>query len=122
MDIAIWIVSGALALLYLTAGFTKTFGPIDKLRLRMPYVETIGAKGIRFVGIVEMLGAIGLILPRLVDIAPWLAIAAAFGLALVQVVAIPLHAVRKEWKAIPVNVVLIAAPLFVAIGLLATQP
>ena len=118
MEIAIWIVSGLLALLYLSAGFTKTFSPIDKLTVRMPYVETIGAKGIRFVGIVEMLGAIGLILPRLVDIAPWLAIAAAFGLALVQVLAIPLHAVRKEWKAIPINVLLIAAPLFVAIGLL----
>ena len=117
MELAVWIVSGLLALLYLFAGFTKTFTPLEKLRGTMPWTESI-KNWTRVVGIVEILGAVGLILPRLLDIAPWLSVAAAVGLALVQVVAIPLHLRRREPKSVPFNVVLLLAALFVAIGLL----
>ena len=64
MEIAVWIVSGLLALLYLFAGFTKTFTPLEKLRGTMPWTESI-KNWTRVVGIVEILGAVGLILPRL---------------------------------------------------------
>jgi len=117
MEIAVWIVSGILALLYLFAGFTKTFTPLEKLRGTMPWVDSM-RNWTRLVGIVEILGAVGLILPRLLDIAPWLSVAAAFGLVLVQVLAIPLHIRRGEQKALPMNVVLLLAALFVGIGLL----
>jgi uncharacterized membrane protein len=117
MEIAVWIVSGILALMYLFAGFTKTFTPLEKLKGQMPWVEST-QKWTRLIGIVEILGAIGLILPRLLDIAPWLAIVSAFGLALVQLFAIPVHVRRKENKVIPMNVVLFAAALFVGIALL----
>jgi uncharacterized membrane protein len=117
MEIAVWIVSGLLALMYLFAGFTKTFTPLDKLRVQMGWVDSM-KNWTRLVGIVEILGAIGLILPRLLDIAPWLSVAAAFGLVIVQVLAIPLHLRRHEAKSLPFNIVLLLAALFVAIGLL----
>jgi len=117
MEIAIWIVSGLLALMYLFAGFTKTFTPLEKLRGQMAWVDSTKSFT-RVIGILEILGAVGLILPRLLDIAPWLSIVAAFGLALVQLLAIPLHVRRREAKALPINIVLLAAALFVAIGLL----
>ena len=117
MEIAVWIVSGLLALMYLFAGFTKTFTPLEKLRGQMAWVDSM-KNWTRLVGIVEILGAIGLILPRLLNIAPWLSVAAAFGLVIVQVLAILLHLRRNEAKALPFNIVLLLAALFVAIGLL----
>lgn len=117
MHIAVWIVSALLAVMYLIAGSFKTFRSLDALRPMMAWVETT-KKWTRVIGVVEILGALGLILPRLLDIAPWLSIAAAFGLALVQVLAIPVHLRMKDYTSLPMNVVLLAAALFVGIGLL----
>lgn len=65
----------------------------------------------------EPLGAIGLILPLVTGILPWLTLLAAIGLALIQALAIlTAHLPRKEYNIIPVNVVLLALAAFVVIG------
>lgn len=71
---------------------------------------------IRGIGVVEVLGAIGLIVPPLVHILPVLAPLAAVGLALVMVGAIVTHGRRKEYPNVAVNVVLLGLALFVAWG------
>jgi hypothetical protein len=72
---------------------------------------------IRFVGIAEILGAIGLVLPLLTGVMPWLTPLAALGLAIIQLLAIfTEHLPRKEYGVIPLNVVLLALSLFIVFG------
>lgn len=115
MTIAVWIVSGLLAALYLFAGFSKLTQKPDKLLTNFPYVETVGVRATRVIGAIEILGAIGLIVPVLTGILPVLTPLAAVGLALVQVGAIIVHLRRGEFKGLPMNVVLLLLAAFVAV-------
>ncbi|WP_396668260.1 DoxX family protein [Microbacterium sp. R86528] len=108
MLIAYWIVAGLLALVYLAAGATKLFQPKEKLAASMPWTEDFSAAGVKAIGAVELLGAVGLILPAITGIAPILAPLAAVGLVVVQIVAIIVHVRRGETKALPVNIILAA--------------
>jgi uncharacterized membrane protein len=117
MTIAVWIVSGILAALYLFAGFSKVTQPREKLLKNFPYVETVGVTQTRVIGVLEILGAIGLIVPALTGILPVLTTIAAIGLVLVQVGAIIVHVIRKEAsKSLPMNLGLLLAAAFVAVG------
>src|SRR3954454_10801574 len=116
MTIAVWIVSGLLAAMYLFAGANKSLLGVEKLNKQFPWSEAIGTPATRAVGVAEIIGAVGLILPPLTGIVPALAAWAAAGLALVQVAAIVLHVRRGEFKMLPMNVVLLALAVFVAVG------
>jgi hypothetical protein len=70
MNVAVWIVSGLLAAAYLFAGLNKATQPKTKLVGNLPWAEDFTPATIKFIGIVEVLGAIGLILPWLTGIAP----------------------------------------------------
>ena len=100
MSIALWIVQGLLALAFLLAGLMKSFSPLEKLKKNMAWVGDVPAGLVRFIGIVEILGALGLILPKLTNIVPQLTIAAAIGLVLVMLSAAVFHVRRKESSAI----------------------
>ena len=115
MIIALWIVGGLLAALYLFAGFTKALTPKPKLLTQMPYTEDFAAWQVTAIGVVEILGAIGLIVPKLTGIAPILTPVAALALAAVQVGAIIVHLRRKEYS-VGMNIALLVAALFVGIG------
>lgn len=121
MEIATWIVSGVLAALYLTAGTLKTTRPLERLQGAMPWVWDIGRTGVRLVGVAELLGALGLVLPKLLGVVDdragldgTLTGVAATGLALLQLGAIPVHVRRGEQAMVPMNVVLLVAAGFVA--------
>ena len=117
MNIALWIVQILLAGMYGMAGSMKTFQP-DKVRTnpQMTWAHDKQDGYIRFVG-VELLGALGLILPALTGILPWLTPLAAIGLALIQVLAIfTVHLPKKEFQVIPVNVVLLVLAIVAAYG------
>jgi len=116
MTIAVWIVSGIAAALYLMAGGRKVTMPEAKLPANFPFVEVTGVRVLRLIGALEVLGAIGLIVPVLTGIAPILTPIAGFGLALIMVLAIALHVRRKEYSALGVNAVLLVLPLFVAVA------
>ncbi len=118
MDIVVWITSGLLALAFLAAGATKALAPYEKLKGMMPWTADVGQPMTRFIGVAEALGGIGVVLPHLTGILPWLSIVAAFALALVQVLAIGFHVRRHEAKVLGGNVVLLLLALFVGIGLL----
>ena len=114
MTIALYIVGGLLALLYVAAGLTKTFTPKPKLLTKMPYTEDFTAWQVKAIGILEILGALGLVLPTVTGIFPVLAPIAALGLAVVQIVAIVVHVRRREF-ALVFNIVLLVAALFVGV-------
>jgi hypothetical protein len=118
VNVVLWIAAGLLAVLYLFAGGMKLATPREKLleNPNMGWVADFSEAAVKGIGAVEILGALGLILPRALDIAPVLTPLAATGLALVQVGAIVVHARRKETKALPMNVVLLVLAAFVAVG------
>ena len=120
MVIALWIVQGLLALAFLLAGFMKGFMPLEGLKKNMAWVGDVPAGLVRFLGLVEILGALGLILPKLTKIVPQLTIAAAIGLVLVMLSAAVFHAARKEYNNIGANILLLLLAAFIAVGYLAT--
>jgi uncharacterized membrane protein len=115
MSIAVWIVSGLLAAAYLAAGVMKSTQPKEKLAASLPWTGDFSPAAIKFIGITEFLGALGLVLPWLTGIAPVLTPIAATGLALIQALAIIVHVRRREPNALPINLVLLIAAAFVAI-------
>jgi uncharacterized membrane protein YphA (DoxX/SURF4 family) len=116
MNVALWIAAGLLAVAMVGSGAIKAIQPKDKLRAQMGWVDDWPGWAVKAIGVLEVLAGIGLILPPLVDIAPVLAPIAAAGVAVIMVGAIVVHARRKEYPGLPVNVILLALALFVAWG------
>ncbi|MEV6757065.1 DoxX family protein [Streptomyces sp. NPDC051214] len=96
MNIAYWIVAGLLALFYIYAGTLKVLRSRDQLRPMMAWVDRVPLPALRALGTVEILGAIGLVLPPLTGIAPWPATAAAIGFVLLQAGAIAVHLTGED--------------------------
>ena len=115
MNIALWIVAGVLALAFLAAGLMKVSQPKEKLATSMGWVDDFSPGTVKFIGTMEILGAIGLILPAATGIAPVLTPIAATGLAVTMILAAIVHGRRGEPQMIIVNAVLLVLALFVAI-------
>lgn len=96
MNILIWIVTALVAMAFLAAAAMKLSQPKEKLAAQMPWVNDVSASNIRIIGLLELLGGLGLVLPRLLNILPWLSVVAAIGLILDMIVAALLHIRRKE--------------------------
>jgi hypothetical protein len=107
MKVAYWIVAGLLALLYLYSGGIKAVRSKDQLRPMMAWVDSMPLRLVRVIGVLEVLGALGLILPPLTGIAEWLALAAAVGFVGIQIGGITLHVRRGETKVIGLNIALL---------------
>ena len=116
MNITLWVLQALLALVFLMAGFMKTFQPLDTLAKRMSWVSKVPAVLARLLGIAELLGAIGLILPSLTHILPWLTALAAVGLALIMIGATVFHASRREFSGTGVTIILLILAALVAYG------
>src|SRR5689334_20513139 len=84
VSIALWVMQVLLALAFLLAGVPKASQPIPTLAKRITWANDVPAPFVRFIGVAEILGALGLILPALTGILPWLTIAAAIGLVIVM--------------------------------------
>jgi len=116
MNIGLWVVQVLLGAMFLMAGAMKTAQPIEALVESLPWVTTVPAALVKFIGISEVLGGLGLLLPSLLRIKPSLTVMAAYGLILVMILAALFHGSRGEFSAIGMNVVLIAMAYFVAWG------
>ncbi|MGW4073053.1 DoxX family protein [Streptomyces asiaticus] len=108
MKVAYWIVAGPLALFYLYGGGVKVIRSRDELRPMMAWVDTTPMPAVRVIGVIEVLGAIGLILPPLTGIAPWLALAAAIGFVILQIGATRVH-LRRGDRQVALNITLFLA-------------
>lgn len=117
MNMALWIVTIVLAVSFLGSGLMKQFVPKDKLVTSgQGWAADFSQANIRLIGLVEIVGAIGLVLPAVTHIAPILVPMAAIGLILVMVGAAIVHARRREAPNVAVNVVLLALAAFVVWG------
>jgi hypothetical protein len=103
--------------MFAMAGFMKlTSAPADMIAMGLLWVETAPIALVRFIGIAEVLGAVGLILPAATRILPGLTTLAAMGLLAIQVLAFGLHTLRGEFEVLAMNLVLMAIAGFVIWG------
>jgi hypothetical protein len=113
--IAFWIVTGLTALLFLAAGSMKVIRPKAALaEMGMAWTADFHPGVIKAIGAAQVLGAVGMILPVLLDIVPILSPIAATCIALIMLGAVVVHVRRKE----PVVVALVLMLLAVASAIL----
>jgi uncharacterized membrane protein YphA (DoxX/SURF4 family) len=118
MNIVLWIVAGLLAAVFAAAGVSKLTQSKEKLAANpnMAWTEAFAPGVIKLIGLLELLAAVGLILPAVLDTATVLVPLAATGLALMMVGAAVTHGRRKEYQPVVMNIVLLALAVFVAWG------
>jgi len=118
MNIALWAGQGLLAFVYLAAGGLKVIVPREKLVAsgRLDWMKDNSDAAVKAVGAVEILGALGVVLPEATGIARILTPIAAVGLVIVQIGAMRVHLTRNEREPLPINVILLLLAAFVAIG------
>ncbi|MGW5401519.1 DoxX family protein [Streptomyces sp. NPDC003952] len=108
-----WILAGLLSLFYLYGGGVKVVRSREQLLPMMAWVDSTPMAAVRAIGAVEVLGAVGLILPPLTGTAPWLALAAAIGFAVLQIGATVVH-LRRGDRQIALNAGLFLAAVVTA--------
>ena len=116
METALWIAQVLLAAIYLVTGTTKLTQPRLKMAAGpMRWAADVTDAQFRTIGLLEVLGAIGLILPAALGIAPLLVPLAAVGLVLTMIGAIRVHVRHGETDRLAVPLVVLALALFVAV-------
>jgi uncharacterized membrane protein YphA (DoxX/SURF4 family) len=117
MGTVVWIISGLLALAFSMAGLmklTKSKAGLVAMGDKMAWAEDFGDGTVKLIGLAELLGGIGIVVPALTGIAPILSPIAAVGLVWTMAGAALTHVRRSEMPAIVPNVVLGGLAAFVA--------
>ena len=116
MGIALWVAQVLLAVAFLGAGAARLSQPKEKLAKNMAWVEDFSQPTVRLIAALEVLGALGLVLPALTGILPCLTPLAALGLVLLMVGAVYTHLRREEGSAVVPPAVLLLLAALVAVG------
>src|SRR5687768_389468 len=115
MNIVLWIVQVLLGLAFVLAGINHAFR-FEQVKDQMQWVTAVPRGLLMFIGIAEILGGIGVILPAATNILPWLTPLAAALLGIMMMLAAGFHLPRKEYQGVVTNMVLLALAAFVAVG------
>jgi uncharacterized membrane protein YphA (DoxX/SURF4 family) len=118
MNLTLWIVAVLLAVVYLASGGGKLIVPKEKLAAApgAGWVEDFSAGTVKAIGALEVLAAVGLILPAAIDIVPVLVPLAALGLMMIMVGAVITRIRRHEAKFMMADLAYLALAGFVAWG------
>ena len=124
MNLTLWIVAGLLAVVYLLSGIGKLIVPKEKLATAPGggWVEDFSAGSVKAIGALEVLAAVGLVLPAALDIAPVLVPLAAVGLVLLMAGAVITRIRRHEPKPMVADLIYLALAGFVAWGRFVLEP
>jgi hypothetical protein len=102
----LWVVQGLLGALFLVVGAMKATQPIAVLVDMLGWPAAVPAPLVRFIGVAEFLGGLGLILPAATRVKPMLTPLAGVGLAVLTLLAAGFHTSRGELAALPIPLVL----------------
>ncbi|MFC4454799.1 DoxX family protein [Deinococcus sonorensis] len=116
LHLTLWALQVLLAAAFLMTGVTKLITPILQLAQQMAWVSDVPAGLVRFIGLAEVAGALGLILPSLTRIRPNLTPLAALCLIAVMVLASAFHLSRGEPTVLPMNLALAVVAGLIAWG------
>lgn len=112
----LWTVQVALGFAFLMAGLMKSTQPIEEVHRHAPWATAVPDALVRFIGVSELAGGLGLLLPSLTQILPVLTPIAASGLVVVMTLGAAFHATRGEFGRIGISLMLGALAAFVAWG------
>ncbi|MEZ4710165.1 MAG: DoxX family protein [Caldilineaceae bacterium] len=115
LNIALWVAQALLALLFLLTGAMKALQP-ERTKARLHALHDLPTGLVTFIGVSELLGSAGLVLPWLTGILPWLTPLAAAGLALIMLLAIGTHLRLGDHMVSVMNIVLLGLTLFIGYG------
>lgn len=116
LKIGLWVAQGLLCLTFGMAGVAKLSTPIPQLSSMIAWTGDTPEAFVRFIGLVDLAGGIGILLPALTRIQPRLTVLAALGITVLQVLAIAFHVSRGEFSLLPLNGVLLSLAVFVLWG------
>ncbi len=116
LNTVLWVLQILMAMAYLNAGYLKTFRAIQEIAPTIFWAPSLPEALVRFIGISELLGAIGLILPGLLKIRPGLTTLAAAGLTLVMVLANIYHISKGEFFVLPMTGAFLLIMAFITYG------
>jgi uncharacterized membrane protein YphA (DoxX/SURF4 family) len=118
MNTILWILQVVAAATFMYSGVNKSIFSIRKLVYEKGQtgVENLSIPTVRFIGISEILGAVGLILPCWLNILPGLTSISALLLSIIMIPAAVIHYKRKEPKNVLTNVILFGICIFIAYG------
>ncbi len=116
MNTALWALQAVLAAVFLATGLNKAIRPKARMVAMSSWWQSWPAGAIKALGVAELFGVVGLLLPWATGIAPVLTPLAAIGLAIVLVGAAATHLRHREYRVVPVVLVLLAAAIVIAVG------
>ena len=122
LHVALWVAQALLAAVFLLVGYTHALEPIAVAIARASWVASLPVPLLRFIGVAELAGALGILLPAATRVRPSLTPLAAAGLTVMMALAIPFHTMRGETREIAINLVLGALAAFVAWGRMRRAP
>ena len=122
LNISLWVAQVILAASLVWASMLKLFQPIEKLSVMWPWAGQVPALLVKFTGIIDLLGAIGLTLPQLLNLKPKLTPIAAICIIILMICASTFHIVRGEASVIGVNIVFAILAAFIAWGRFTKAP
>ena len=122
LNFLLWAAQIILAASLGWASMMKLFQPVEKLAAMWPWVSQVPNALLKFTGVVDLLGAAGLILPALFRIKPWLTPITAVSIILLMIIASIFHIARGEASVITANIVFAAIAAFIAWGRFKAAP
>jgi uncharacterized membrane protein YphA (DoxX/SURF4 family) len=115
MNITLWVIQIILGLAFIIAGSMKAF-QYEKSKANLPWVKDSSKGLVIFIGVAEILGGLGIIVPQATGILTGLTPLSAIGIAVIMILAGGFHIKRKENKAIWLNLIFLLLALFIAYG------
>ena len=122
MLVFLWVAEIVMALLYFGLGAMRLVQPYSKLVRVLRWPADFPAWAVKLIGVAEILGAIGLLLPAATDIAPILTPIAASALAVMMAGAVVVHVRRNERQRVALPAILLVVNVFVAVGRFGPYP
>jgi hypothetical protein len=116
LQIALWAAQALIFTAFTLFGFMKVFMPVEQLAAMWGWPGEVPVWFLRLMGVIDVAGGVGVLVPALTRIQPRLTVLAALGCVLLQIAAIIFHSSRGEFAALPLNFILLPLTAFILWG------